>query len=184
MNKTTTNKLIAFWLIPNQSDKIIFQNLITNLAKTTNAATFEPHITLYTTVKLRTEDYYYKFIEKITPLLNPIQLTPDQVQIGDNFTNTIFVTFKGAKTLISIFNLLHQELLNNNYTFNPHLSLLYSNIIQEQKLKLAKSIVLSEKMILFDTVKLIEVELPIRTNQDIFKWKEIYSITLKLPEPR
>lgn len=161
------NKLVAFWLVPNKEQKKILEKTIRKLAKKTNCLPFEPHITLFVTKKHKNTKFYKDILFKTAKNFEPISLLLYKLCYEQIFTKSAYFHINKTKKLLDLFAFLNGFFSNSDFEFKPHLSLLYSNLSELEKKRLTKDVPKNKHFILFDTIKLIEINFPVENNKDI-----------------
>lgn len=172
---------VAFWLIPSQEDKALFQKIINTLAQEYDALTFTPHVTLYAG-EFVPDESPAELLKIATQGIHPFSLKVDQLLYTEEFTKTLFVQFHPNTVLSQITESLRSHSSKpSDYILNPHLSLIYQYLSEQTKKELASSITLPKSEVFFDEVSAISIPETIRRREDVEKWDVICS--RKLQEP-
>jgi hypothetical protein len=154
---------IAFWLIPAEPDRTIYQSLIRDFAHRYNAPTFAPHVTLHS-CKVETLHAFQSVID--------IVLEFDQISYSDSFTKSLFIQFLSNSQLDQLSESFRQK-IESPFILNPHLSLIYANLPESEKRSLIPEIPVKPS-IRFDQIRAIEIPTSIQTREDVEKFRPIH----------
>ena len=90
------------------------------------------------------------------------------------FTKTLFVQFAPSPELAQLSeDLRRASVSRNDYELNPHLSLIYKEMDEEMKRRLANSITLPFTEVTFDGVKAIISPAEIKKREDVETWRVV-----------
>lgn len=153
---------IAFWLIPAEPDRTIYQSLIQDFAHRYNAPTFAPHVTLHS-CKVETLNTFQTAVD--------IVLEFDQILYSDSFTKSLFIQFFSNSQLDQLHESFQQN-FESPFILNPHLSLIYANLPESEKRSLIPKIPFNPS-IRFDQIRTIELPPSIQTRADVEKFRPI-----------
>lgn len=174
---------ISFWLIPTESDRLFFQEIINRLAERYHAPKFTPHVTIYSG-RFASETAIAPLLKTSTQNISPFSLTVDRILHSEQFTKTLFVQFQANETLSQLSaKFQHQALAPQDYSLNPHLSLMYQVLDPVEKQQLAEQIKVPSLEISFDEVRAIATPGSTQTKADVESWQEIASIKLQAYRP-
>jgi len=130
----------AIWLLFDQNDKKYLSEIISELSKKYESPIFTPHVTIYglTNVEIKTLE---KIVSDSIYEIPSFYIEKDTISFSDHFWKTLFVDFRPNSSMLKINNNLTKNLSKfNEYTFSPHTSLIYKNMIQTEKQELIKNI--------------------------------------------
>lgn len=101
-----------------------------------------------------------------------LSLEISEITCGKQFTQTLFAKYKMDNTLNQMYESVRRGFSRyNNYELTPHLSLLYSNeITEKQKLKEAKGINLTKKIILDKIAVIVKEGDTIEKESEVLLW--------------
>ena len=126
-----TIPLLSFWLIPIESERLLLQSLINQMAQRYQSSTFCPHLTLFSTPitalndPLRSASSFFSPSEDrstrlwdhhLDPILNqcpPVSLNATSVQWGQTFAKTVFIQLETTLTLQRLIQHLQQSVLQS-----------------------------------------------------------------------
>jgi hypothetical protein len=123
----------AVWLLPSEEDTVLLGEIIRDLAAQFDAPLFRPHLTLYQGVEFE-EDRLAETLDSLASSLGPIDLKIRAIASSEVFYRCIFIDLIQQAMLIKIsrailLSLQHQE----PYALEPHVSLLYKELSQEER---------------------------------------------------
>ena len=160
------NELII-WIVPRAEDQARFGQVIEQLAVPRGAATFVPHITLGA-VRGDLPD-----IRPVLETLAGLELSPSAFGETDAFTMSLFVRFDISAPLLEARRLLEAVPgFRRGRPFDPHISLMYGSPEERDARKANLDILLNEPVV-FDRLVVMQIPLPVATQEDIRKWREI-----------
>ena len=172
MKKTAT----AYWLLPAKPERDLFCNLVRILRKEFRAPSFEPHLTLL--VSKKNHDAPKKILQQIQS--RPVRLRLRGVAFSSKFTKTLFVRFKPNPALRKLATNLGRAAKDSTKApADPHVSLLYKKTPHRAKKELASVIRLPFRTARFDSIAVVRLTLPVRTGDDVAKWKIIAKKSLR-----
>lgn len=166
-------KKVSFWLIPAKEEREFFQKIIDNLAQEYDAPTFTPHVTIYSG-EYASDEFLDELIEKAIEKVKSFSLKVDKLSYTDSFTKTLFVQFHHNPILVDISETLRRSSEKlSEFVLNPHLSLIYQYLSQENKKNLINSIILPKSEFLFDEVRAISTPEKVEKRENVDNWQEI-----------
>jgi hypothetical protein len=166
---------LSYWLLPSTADRIFFQDIINTLAKTYDAPSFEPHVTIYSGVYSLQDDNPKVILQQATNNVRRVRLCVDTLLYTDVFTKTLFVQFHPSPILAAISKTLRNAAAApSDYLLNPHLSLIYKQISQETKQHLVASLRIPQSEISFDEVSAVMSSGRTQTPKDVERWDTLY----------
>lgn len=162
---------VSYWLVPVAADKRRLQRVINEMAARFDAPVFEPHVTLYSGEMAHIEDAA-DVLEGIAGEF-PIVLHSSGMGHSDQFTKTLFMEFAPAFALNQISDDLKSfAKAQNEYTLNPHVSLLYAPISRDIREALARELVVP-KVVRFDSIKAVATGDRTQTKSDVEQWQSL-----------
>lgn len=170
MNKAETQPLVATWLIGEEQDRSL-SNVIEELANRYDAPKFLSHITM-SAVQVPSDrvDEARKVVEKIAQNFEPITLRVVSVGYADNLFQSLFLKFEENLELNSLYETIRRGLAEyGDFSFAPHLSILYKELPEEEKKRLIPTIQLPST-VTFDRLG-INVHSDEKQKLDIENWR-------------
>jgi len=183
MNPQDKNTKVAFWLVPAREEAGFLAQLIQALATRYEALLFEPHVTIFSTdaallgspeavLKTAVEEMY------------AFSLTVARCGYTSEFNKTFFIQFRPSECLTMIHERLGAQTSGpSDYRLDPHLSLLYQHISEEEKRRLVETVHIPKTEILFDEVAAIAHGGAMRQGADVTGWRECARIKLAPATP-
>jgi hypothetical protein len=171
-----TKRITVYWLIPAESERKLFREIIRILAKQFDAPRFEPHLTIFATAAARQSPR--KILEYVDA--KPIRLRLREVAFSSKFTKTLFVRFHSSRPLEKLIaDLARAARSRAQFVRDPHVSLLYKKLPAAVKKELATTIRLPFRAIVFDAIKTIRCASPTRTGNDVEAWRVVVAKSLR-----
>ena len=160
----------TLWLTPREPLRCLLRSTIRQLAERFDAVEFEPHVTVF--CGRSTDSEARAVARRIAAQFAPIELTAVRVDHSELFTKTLFVQFEESALLRRIFETAAAAYSRpSNYALNPHLSLLYKELLATRRRKLCETLDLPMGDYSFGRVRMIETELPIEDDGPIRRWR-------------
>ena len=164
MKKTS----IVYWLLLAKPQRDLFCAIVRILRKEFRTPNFEPHLTLF--VSTKDGQSPKKVLQQIRS--RPIRLNVRGVAFSPKFTKTLFVRFKPSPALRKLtIDLGRAAKSSAKAPSDPHVSLVYKKISARMKKELAAVIKLPFRTAVFDSIAAVQLTLPVRTDDDVQKWK-------------
>jgi 2'-5' RNA ligase len=167
------HRYVSYWLVPTEAERASFQELVNTLARTYNAPTFVPHVTIYSG-ESPADETPLEIIARSTPDVHGVRLYVESVSYTEEFTKTLFVQFYPSSLLSQIAeNMRRLSARPSHYVLNPHLSLLYKRMSEHEKQHIAATLRLPQSEVFFDAVWAIASPGPTRTPEDVARWEVV-----------
>jgi len=132
--------LYAIWLIPEKKDKNYLSKIVNQLSQQYNSPKFIPHITVYGLVKINLEiiqNAIFKSIKEISPFT----VKTDGLGCSDSIWKSLYINLRKNSNLTLINSKLSYSLSQfSDFSFDPHISLIYKKFPVAEKQKLINSI--------------------------------------------
>lgn len=148
--------------------------IIENLAIGTDSKPFKPHITLIGGINPKTKNIE-NTLNQIFFNTKSFKLRLGKIETEMSHFKSIFLTCEENDELISL-NSKCQSIFNKSYKYKPHLSLLYSDISQDEKIKVIEKY--SCRKFEYSEVKVIAISL-CYAKGDVNNWKILKKVILK-----
>ncbi len=160
--------VIVYWLLPATSAWEFFHETIRRLAAKYDAPFFDPHLTL----ALGPDSPGAAGVTLAGLTTGPLELRVVGVAFTAKFTKTLFVRFASSPALLQLRASLGAR---PDRSFDPHLSLLYKKLSEEEQARLVAEIRVPFATVIFDRVAATRCRLPVATPADVAVWKSIAS---------
>ncbi len=137
--------MYAIWLTFQKNDENLLQDIISRLSKKYGSDSFKPHISIYGLVNIEL-DKILKICQNIAMEFQPFNVQFSNISYSDDFWKTLFVNLKPSTITSEIYsNFAAKVKKNENYVFEPHISLIYKKMSIEQKKAISKTIELKKQ---------------------------------------
>jgi 2'-5' RNA ligase len=172
-------KELIFWIEPAEPLKQSLTALIKKLAVEYDGPEFVPHATVYANAN-STEAEVCTIGKQITAQFKSIELIAEGLDHSALFTKTLFVQFRESAALRAIYNFIQKNVAQkSSYTLNPHLSLLYKKMPESTQIELCKTLRIPTGAYLFDTLHVLDMEMPADNAGSIRSLRKIASYKFK-----
>jgi len=168
-------QMLAFWLLPAPPAREYFRSMIEQLAQRFDAPGFEPHLTLYGTA------FDVAHLDALGGMPTPgsVELEIERIAFSEKYTKTLFVQFKQQTRLTELSAAVARALGNENgHELNPHLSLIYKELPNEEKAELARTINLPFDRVRFDAMKAVSTPATIESREEVESWRTVWERSL------
>jgi 2'-5' RNA ligase len=159
----------SIWLVPSPSDQKYLSKIILYLSKTYGAPAFIPHITLYggiTSLKSAKEAVL------MCKQFLPMQLNAAKVRSSSYLWKTVYVEMGNGIKLSNLHKTLRKHLTSqNDYKFNPHLSLIYKKSNKNTRQKIRCDVKL-RRSFHFDKIVII------KSSNNVDLWRPLFQMRL------
>jgi Cyclic phosphodiesterase-like protein len=149
----------TLWLLPAQPLAGRLRAVIRELALEFDAPEFDPHVTIYAGPSSANEAR--QIAEDIGGQFQPLDLEMQKLDQSAIYAKTVFVQFHESGTLRAMFDLARKSVAKpSGYALNPHLSLLYQHLSEQERLALCRRSIVPEGGYHFDGIRAVEFEPP------------------------
>jgi 2'-5' RNA ligase len=164
--------VIAYWLIPTEPAHSYFQSVINHLAQRYNAPKFEPHVTIH--VGANCPDTVGAVLSKAAQGCERIVLHALGIGGSSEFIKTLFVQFAVTTQLQQLSQSIRTAAQDSSdYQLNPHLSLLYKTMSNQDRSLLTHSIEVPFPEATFDSLKAVRCISPTLSRADVEAWRVV-----------
>jgi hypothetical protein len=167
--RTKEKTLLVYWLVPARPQRDLFAEIIRILATELKAPRFEPHLTICATADNAQTRQALKKIRGA-----PIRLRIAEVNASDRFTKTLFVRFHRNQALDDLNQRVRRAAkISRGFLGDPHMSLLYKRMPRSAKRELASTIKVPFREVVFDFLKAVRCNSPMKTSADVSSWRVV-----------
>ena len=166
-------RMLALWLLPAAPARQFFCDLIQRLAERFEAPVFEPHLTLHGT---GFDEAHLERLDQI-PMPGSVELEIDGIEFSEKYTKTLFVQFREQGELTAL-NRTVAEMFGDKSELNPHLSLIYQKMPNEQKAELATTIQIPFQRVSFEVIKAVVTPATIESREGVESWRTVWERSL------
>ena len=168
----TCEQIITYWICPAEPAGNELASIIGDLARRFDAPVFEPHVTIYSADAANEKPEVA--LERVLKNRKRYQLSIRGLNFSGEFTKTLFVQFAPNPALARLSEDLRRASASpSDYELNPHLSLIYKEMDEKTKRRLAASITLPFDEVIFDTVKAILSRAEIKSRKEVEAWRVV-----------
>eukprot|EP01023_Acetabularia_acetabulum_P025682 TRINITY_DN2454_c0_g1_i3.p2 TRINITY_DN2454_c0_g1~~TRINITY_DN2454_c0_g1_i3.p2 ORF type:complete len:172 (-),score=5.60 TRINITY_DN2454_c0_g1_i3:314-778(-) len=147
----------SIWVMPSGQLKTQLQNQIDKLSDKYNTVKFEPHITLAGGFHAESENEAISKSQTLATQTKKFFLKFKDVSYGSIFTQCVYILINEDVEVMAAGKTAKEMFLEDaSTTYMPHLSLIYSDMDQEQRYSLGRHLFFqcsSEKYVQFETRK-------------------------------
>lgn len=166
-------KPYSVFLIPSKEDYKFLSEIIKKISIKYKTSYFEPHVTVYSG-RYSNRELLRKTIESSLPEIQPFSLQVKGINVSPNYFQTLFIEFLPNKMLENIYDTLKNAVKDySNYTLMPHLSLIYKETTEIERLSMLTEPIITEPHIFFDEFKLVSPLNSVDGWKDISSWENI-----------
>lgn len=149
----------TFWLMPAEPLASRLRTVIRELTLEFTALEFDPHVTIYHGPASANEAR--KIAGLIVDKFQPLDLEMQKLDQSPVYAKTFFVQFYESVSLRGLFELARGSVATpTDYSLNPHLSLLYQHLSEQQRLELCRRSIVPAGAYHFDGIRVVEFEPP------------------------
>jgi len=137
--------MYAIWFTFQKEDETLLQNIIDTLSKKYNSISFKPHISIYglTNIKL---NKISNICQSISSESKPFNVDLLNISYSNNFWKTIFINLEKNIIMKKIYNNFNEKINKfENNIFEPHISLIYKKMSNEQKKEISNTFKLKKQ---------------------------------------
>jgi 2'-5' RNA ligase len=174
-----TTQAISVWLVPAEPEREDLKLLIERLAQEYQAPVFDPHITLYNaTVPQNLLEETMQALGQAVAQNYAFTLNSPRLGYTEQFFKTLFLEIEPQTELTTLQQAI-EKVLNQygSYEFNPHLSLLYKEMPDEEKAQLANNLIVPQTFRAGE-VRIVEPGNPAQDWRTIETWRALEHFAL------
>jgi hypothetical protein len=169
---------ISYWLVPAEPDRQQLGQVIRELARRTDAPVFDPHVTLYSGPASSLK-HASAIVRSVTRDVAALSLRTTGISHSEQFTKTLFIECETHPAIAAMSEAFKQQSEPSlDYELKPHVSLLYANVPERVRQKLAGEL-LMPPAIRFDCVRAVLTGTQTKTRQDVEAWRAIAEVRLE-----
>ena len=129
--------MYSLWLKPSVESYRRYQSIISNLATDYKTPDFEPHITILSEIDYLQDGDLYQ-IGVLAALTKVFDVRLTSLSIENTYFKSLYAGIQNNKEIKNLNTELKSLFPQNAYSFQPHFSLLYSNVPKGKKLKIVQ----------------------------------------------
>lgn len=160
---------VGFWLVPAKQDHARLSEIVSRLARTYGAPLFEPHLTLHVGTQ-SADDNLHEIMRAAAATTDSFALSATSTGHSAALFKTLFVEFAHDEAPHTLQQSLAKGLkIATAYSLEPHVSLLYKELPETVRSKLADEFFFHGQSITFDEIAAVRPG-PSGEFLDIEKW--------------
>ena len=161
---------VSYWLIPEQSSRGPFAEVIGQLAGLYDAPSFEPHATVYSGPG--TTDEGRRVVESVAENHQPITLRARGVDFTGEYTKTLFLEFQSAAEAAGLCEDIRASVsYPSTYILRPHLSLIYKRLAAGEQEKIVNTLSELPDLVVFDHLQAVLTPATVTDRSDVEGWE-------------
>lgn len=173
---TTRNKSltrVAFWLVPGPTERTLLGKEIASFAEQYDSPVFTPHVTLYSCERSEMQ-HELGLLASLSRYISPFNMSVESLGGSDRLAQTFYLGLDRCDEAEQ----LHQDLATglpntSNYSFEPHLSLIYQSLSESELQKLIDDWCSPLQTICFDQLWAVAIPAQIKTLDDFSGWQPL-----------
>lgn len=164
---------VAFWLVPQQPDREVFQSLIIALAKRFSSPLFVPHITVYS-CRRTSGQQELGVAAGLAERCRCLSMRSLGLASTSMLARTLFLNLQQDHELTSLCQSLHGAVQNpSNYSLAPHMSLLYQTLSVTEREALVDEIIAPLHEIRFSELWVMAIPEKLTCLDDYYGWQPL-----------
>ncbi len=164
----------SIWLLPSKDIISILNPIISRLSQKYGSPLFEPHITLCKKIKLKNNSV--DVFKKTFRDSNEFEVDVNGINQYSEYFKCVFLSLNMSENFKDFQRKSTSVFKSEINESNPHISLIYANISEDERQKLVDS--LSEELKDLKKIRVKKLKLYL-TQGSIYSWRELASISLK-----
>ena len=172
-------KLLSILLIPSKNGEDYLNKIIRNLGIHYHAPIFIPHLTILVDTMIEPEALK-SIANEVFQNVKPFKIKTKKINQSEAFFKTVFIEFNMNKDLKNLFTVLSKKTDKRAFsTFKPHISLIYKNMPEKERLKIIKNLNIKDE---FEIGRVL-INAPKEGEEDFLNvehWQFLYEKTLRV----
>ena len=170
--------IMTYWAMPEKEDAAYLQTMNNNLSSRYDAVPFDPHLTIFGD-QLIERSKAVRVLDEIVKGILPFDIKVDQINQSELFWKTVCIELKPNKNLTLLNKRLSEQFPHKDYTFLPHMSLLYQSLSKKTKKNIISRLCIKNTFRI-STVAVIAAGQKKEDLYDIASWKIVKKIRLSV----
>ena len=165
---------VAFWLIPEPAVYTVLDRQIDVLAKWFSSVPFVPHVTIYSCYR-SVHDEEVTLAGSLARQIGEVSVEVDCFAGTAEMTKAYYLQLSSSPALLSLNQLIHDSVPKpSGYTLDPHLSLLYQKITDDEREELLKGESAGFKTISFSELWVVAIPEALKVMTDFDGWQILF----------
>ncbi|MBN1269679.1 MAG: 2'-5' RNA ligase family protein [Kiritimatiellae bacterium] len=170
----------AVWLMPGSEERAKLARIIRDLAARHDVPAFDPHVTLFEGHRTAA-DQVERIVTAVVARADAFPLQATGLDHSADLFKTVFITFRRDPFLERLSRAIGQRLARpQQYNLQPHLSLVYKEMADEERKGVIAALEPPRPRILFDEVAVVNPG-PTGEWRDVANWEVEFSLLLGAP---
>jgi len=131
--------MYAIWSLFEKNDKEYLSHIISKLSNQYKSQIFTPHVTVYGLVDTSLEKLDKIILDSINGIKS-FNIKKNTISFSEDFWKSLFIDFHSNENMLKINKHLTKHLSLFKYELKPHASLIYKEMSQEEKKRLADTL--------------------------------------------
>ena len=164
---------VAFWLVPRLKERLVLGKEITSFAEKYSSSVFMPHVTLYSCERSESQQEL-GFLASLAKRCAPIMMSVDSLGGSDRVAQAFYLGLHRCDKAEWLQQTLAKGISSvSDYSFKPHLSLIYQDLPLDERDKLTRCWSAPVKTICFDQLWAVAIPAQIKTLEDFYGWQPL-----------
>ena len=173
MNSNEALERISIWLIPCDEHKSLLSKTIIDLSYELESPVFDPHVSVFSGET--SFDLAQQGLDNAANHFKEIHLETITIRTEPIFTKTLYISLKETNYLSRFSRSFSAYFPAPSFSLDPHLSLAYKKLPKLARESLLRETTMTIRKIRFSCVRAIHTPVPTISENDVEKWKVIYS---------
>lgn len=165
--------LFSVWLVPDTEDKHYLENIISTLSLKNGSPNFIPHLTLFADLEIELNQLR-NIIDIVFNNCHKFNIQKTKVSRSELFFKTVFIEFELNEKLRDFYIKLSTKTGKRGLVdFKPHISLIYKNMPDKEKLQIIESLSIKD----YFTIGSVYINAPKNGEKDFLNvsgWQTVY----------
>jgi 2'-5' RNA ligase len=169
---------VAFWLVPRLQERLLLGKIIASFAQQYSSPEFLPHVTLCSCDRSEARQEL-KLLASLAKSCAPFSMSVEASGSSDRLAQAFFLGLRKCEEAECLSQSFAAEVAcAANYSFEPHLSLVYQNLPVAERNKLTTGWSSPLQTICFDQLWAVAIPAQIKTLQDFYGWQPLLACQL------
>lgn len=165
--------LFSVWLVPDTKDKFYLENIVKSLSLKNSSSNFIPHLTLFADIEIELNELK-NIVDIVFKDSHKFNIQKTKVSHSELFFKTVFIEFELNEKLRDLYLKLSSKTDKRSLDdFKPHISLIYKNMPEKEKLQIIKALDIKDNF----TIGSVYINAPKNGEKDflnVLGWQTVY----------
>jgi hypothetical protein len=169
---------VAFWVVPRLQERLLLEKMIASFAQQYSSPVFLPHVTLCSCDRSEASQEL-NLLALLAKSCAPFSMSVESLGSSDRLAQAFFLGLRKCKEAEYLSQSFAAEVAcTANYSFEPHLSLVYQDLPMAERNKLTAGWSSPLQTICFDQLWAVAIPAKIKTLQDFYGWQPLVTCQL------